>query len=235
MRLFRWLDIETSSACNRHCATCIRNSNPNRSEVASWLSQHLLPLPTIASILEEASSMGFRGRLYLSHFNEPLLDPRIVEIANMARSCGRFTVSLVTNGDLLTQELAARLDGVLHRIVVSLYDIGREALRVRKLWLNHVFRKTQVWIRGVHVPAHFSPTIHQHVDEPCEHTQRVIINHRGDYLLCCEDMIGHFDLGRFPEVDLPSYWAGEKRKEVTTALSQPGGRHRYAYCESCPR
>lgn len=238
MRHCSWLDIETSSLCNRRCVTCMRNSNPNREEVADWFEQRLMPMEMIKGIFDQAVAAGFRGYVILSHFNEPLLDPRIVDIAKMAKSYRRFYVRFVTNGDLLTQSLAGSLDGVLDEITISLYLPEGKERDERFKWFISLFGKTRVKITsGVHSVVHFHPSAWNvnRENDPCLRTRRMIINHRGQYLLCCDDMLGHFDLGTFPELGLRDYWHSEKRLKIIRELEQAGGRMKYQYCAICPR
>lgn len=232
------IDIETSSACNRQCRLCIRNSNPNRHEVTDWFTQHLMPMEVIEEILSQAAVNEFRHSIIVSHYNEPLLDPRIVEIARLAKSYDMFSVRLVTNGDRLTPQLAGQLDGVLDEITISLYLRRGARRQQKKKELSSLFSKTKPHItNGVHGMVHFHPegNVAAVVDQPCHRTTRLIINHRGQYLLCCDDMIGHFSLGVFPQVALEEYWNGQKRAEIVNTLSHPGGRKEFPYCRTCPR
>lgn len=236
MRPFGWLDIETSSACNRQCATCIRNSNPNRDEVADWFGpQSLLPMDVITAILDQAAAISPTCRVILSHFNEPLLDPRIVDIAALAKSYGLFNVACVTNGDLLTPQLASNLDQYLDRIVVSLYLPTGQRRERAKARIRSYFDRTRVQIKGHHVVVHWHPQARDKTYDPCTRLGRLIINHRGDYLLCCDDMVGHFGLGRFPDISLRDYWSGDARAKIIKTLSQVGGRREFSHCATCPR
>jgi len=92
-----------------------------------------------------------------------------------------------------------------------------------------------------HIATHFSPAfdvktlISENIDHPCREPElHCIINHKGQYLLCCDDVIGNFDLGTFPEVGLKEYWYG-KRMEIEKTLINVGGRRNYSYCSTCPR
>lgn len=233
MKRFKSIDIETCSTCNRQCADCIRNTNPDREAVRDWFEVNWLPMATIRQILDQANAMVGSCQVCLSHYNEPLMDSRIVDIATMAKSYGKFRVYLVTNGDLLTPELASRLDGVLDCINVSLYlPPGGDRL-TRKMWLRRLFKTTRVLVKGEHVRTHFVPKPEDLRFSACE-LGRLIINHRGQYLPCCEDMIGHFDMGRFPEVGLKEYWYGRKHRRILDAVRR-GDRSGYEYCKTCPR
>ena len=93
-----------------------------------------------------------------------------------------------------------------------------------------------------HVATHFSPKFpvkqlaSANKEHPCHEPKiRVIINHRRQYLACCDDVVGNFDLGTFPELSIQDYWNGYKREKMENDLSQNGGRMNYPYCMSCPR
>jgi len=242
--MFNYLDIETSSLCNRTCPTCIRNSHPDREATASFFETNLLPMGIIKEAFDQCAEMGFDGSICLSHYNEPLIDPRLPDIVRLAKSYPRFySVFLNTNGDLLTPELAKELDGGLDKIIVSLYmEEPRKSERAELL--SSYFHKTeaQMNIMSDHIATHFSPSfdVKRLAEEnryyPCREPQiRVIINHRRQFLLCCDDVVGNFNLGTFPELSIDDYWNGERHFEIMRNLARIGGRRRYDYCYTCPR
>ena len=239
------LALETISTCNRRCPTCIRNSHPDRTEIRSWFKHHLLPMDIIEEALEQYAAMGkddkSPGGVCLSHFSEPLMDYRIAEIARLAKSYDLFhPIYLNTNGDYLTEEIAESLDGVLDKIIISMYA-DKKKNRYEKL--TSFFHKTEVILgEGPHIATHFSPKFdvakltEEVIDTPCTETRpRIIINHRQQYLLCCEDVVGNFTLGLFPMISLKDYWYGKKHTKLLMNLDKPGGRKKYEYCRICPR
>ena len=242
--LFKYLDFETISTCNRTCPTCIRNSHPDREALSSWFTPNYLGMETIKDALDQAVGLGFKGGVCLSHYNEPLMDERIPEISSLVRSYPQFyTVYFHTNGDYLTEEIAKDLDGRLDRIVFSLY-MDEPKKTERKGWIQSLFHKTkaEVITQSDHIATHFSPSFdvealaEQNRMKDCKEPQiRVVINHRRQYLLCCDDVIGNFDLGTFPETSIEKYWFGEKRMKIMNDLNVAGGRLKYAYCSTCPR
>lgn len=232
--------------CNRICPTCIRNSHPDRELVKSWFEFHLLPEEVIKEALDQCVGLGIGG-VCLSHYNEPLMDDRIPDIARLVRSYHRFFIFLNTNGDLITKELAERLDGVLDRIIVTLYMAEPIKSEIAK-WIRSLFHKTEVsfyvhTVQNDHIPTHFSPKFdvvwmaEAYRNNPCaiEPQARVIINHQRKFLLCCDDVVGNFDLGYFPETSIKEYWFGEKHQTIVKDLQISGGRNKYAYCSTCPR
>lgn len=241
--LFKYIDFETSSLCNRTCPTCIRNSRSD-DEIASWFERSYLPIEIIKLALDQCSELGFRGGVCLSHYNEPLMDDRIAGIAGVVKSYGIFKpIFLNTNGDYLTPELADKLDGLLDYIIISLYmNEPKKSERAKEL--GSLFHKTEVHAvtNSEHIPTHFSPKFdvvdlaNKYRDNVCTWPQtRVIINHRRQYLFCCDDVVGNFGFGTFPEVSIRDYWYGEKHIEMVRNLMDRGGRRKYEYCYTCPR
>jgi len=236
------LDIETCGNCNRRCPTCIRNSHPDREKLSSWFEDTKLPSGLIYQSIEEWLEIKEDGQLCLSHYNEPLMDDRIIQIVkNIKIEYPQVFSYFHTNGDYLTEEIADELNGNLSRIVVTLYmDEPKKSERAE--WVHTLFSKTicDVIIESAHIPTHFSPAYdiktlaEKHKNHPCsEPSMRIVINHKGDYLLCCDDVIGNFDLGSYPEKSLKEHW--QEKKKIQGRLSQKGGRSWHPYCESCPR
>lgn len=238
------LELETWATCNRTCPTCLRNSLPDRTAAASWFIPSGPTLAGIAALLADARDhLGFRGAVCLSHYNEPLQDERLPAIARLVRRADfASSVFLHTNGDLITTARAQALDGLLDWISVALY-MDEPAKSQRAAWIRSQFSSTRVdFTGGGHIPTHFSPDFpvadlaRAHQDHPCsEPGRRLIINHRGEMLFCCDDLIGHFSLGRFPDRSLRDLWFDARHQALVRRLETAGGRHAHPHCLSCPR
>lgn len=241
--IFPRLEIETSSYCNRTCKSCLRNSIPDRESTQSWFDQNLLPTDDFKRILLEAKEMGFSGELCLSHYNEPLLDKRIVELAQFARNTGFSRIFFCSNADFLTEELAKNLDGLIDDIGFSFY-MDEPIKSKRREWVYSLFKRTKLVGTGdgEHMITHFSPLADvvqislKYKNNPCFLPQkRMIINHKGQMLLCCDDLTGHFDLGTIYEYSLKELWYSEKHQLYLKSLMKSGGRGVHQHCLSCPR
>jgi hypothetical protein len=241
MKLFNWLDLETISTCNRTCPTCIRNSHPDREAIKSWFEPHYLPVDIIEEALQQVQDMGFTGGVRLSHYNEPTMDERLPDLARLVQSYG-YKAYINTDGDFITPELAEKLDGAFEEIIVTLY-MKEPKKSERATWIPTLFKRTRAVMitQSDHIPSHFSPKFdvagmaREFVENPCvEPAMRCIINHKGQFTLCCEDVVGNFGLGTFPETSIEEYWFG-KHAEIEMKLRQPGGRHWHSYCEACPK
>ena len=242
--LFPVLELETCSTCDRVCPTCIRNSHPNRVAVASWFHKSLMPLDIIRDCTMQAADLGFLGNVCLSHYNEPLLDERLPDIAEMVkRILPHSKVFFHSNGDILTEAMANSLDRVVDGIAWSVYIDDPSDRVSREQWIASQFRQTKCeFTGGGHIATHFSPhwPVAEHAAKhrwnPCsEPARRMIINHLGQMLLCCDDVVGNFDLGKFPDSSLSDLWWSNTHQELVRKLSLAGGRATHNYCESCPR
>ena len=171
------------------------------------------------------------------------MDERLPAIAQLVKDYG-YKAYINTNGDYITGELAKKLDDVFEEIIITLY-MGEPIKSQRAKWLVTLFSKSKIQIitQSDHIPSHYSPAFDvkgladQYRENPChEPEMRIIINHRRQYLLCCEDVIGNFGLPKFPDVGLSDFWYGEYHQEIMKKLQKDaGGRHWHSYCESCPK
>jgi hypothetical protein len=246
-RLFAELDIETHGLCNRFCPTCLRNSTPDNLEVMPdrFGKKKLMPTKMVFDIIDDAAGMGFNGVINFSHFNEPLQDERLWRFGRHAMKTGKFSdVMFHTNADLLTERRAKLLNGNFTKATVALYD-GLDTAENRARLQAMVPDIQLIWTGGNHIVTHFSPWsealahyISQAKDQPCQlNTQkRMIIDYKGDMLLCCEDIGIYPTLGNYHNTpSLYQLWYSDKHMEILETLDKAGGRSRYKFCMSCPR
>jgi radical SAM protein with 4Fe4S-binding SPASM domain len=234
--MFYRLTIETSSYCNRRCATCLRQINPDREAVKSWFTQNLLPSHVIYGVLGQAIGMGYRGKVSFNYYNEPLLDSRLPDFGRYAKRLGFEIVMFATNGDFLDEAMAGRLDGHFDSISVSLYEDNTKDRREQmKSW----FAETQLrFTNGLHFRIHdfeqVEPDLAEINNRRCPNASRnVVVNHRGDFLLCCQEIVPHFNLGSVYDIPLIEMW--EAKEEINQILAHTGGRKNYPYCTTCLR
>ena len=237
------LELETSSDCNRTCNACIRNSKPDREKMSSWFSSTLMPMEKIKLIFDQARHMGYKKDLGLSHYNEPLTDPRLVDIIKLAKQYPFEHIFFHSNGDLLTEELAKQLDGLVDWIMFSVYATG-PAKTKREEQIRSWFKYTDArFTSGKLELTHYGPAADMDnilasvINLPCQEPQdRFIINHRGEMEFCCDDLGNNFGLGSVTEdTTLYDLWYNPKFQRMMKQLRKPGGRSGLSYCESCPR
>ena len=64
--------------------------------------------------------------------------------------------------------------------------------------------------------------------------QGMYINHLGNMLMCCSDLIGHFNLGNIKEFTLQELWYSEKHQNLLKSLTHSDSRRQYSHCSICP-
>jgi radical SAM protein with 4Fe4S-binding SPASM domain len=257
MKKFTHLEIETQGDCNRTCGTCLRQTyidkdngtHQGRFPVTSKEGRGIkMPTTTFERIIDEAIEYGFVGAVCLQHYNEPLLDERIVELAKYVKSKNtgdRFPVtqlSMCTNMDLITEELAKELDGVMDQLEVALY-MPLEKQEAREKYILSLFPNTKVdFTKGVHYITHYSTftntadAVTEAILNPCHMNRNALMfAYNGTVLHCCDDYVGHFGLGNINTSSVKDLWESEAHKELLAKLSLPGGRLNYNYCSTCPR
>ena len=239
------LEVETRSTCNRVCRGCLRNSHPDKEVVSAWHETHEMSVDTFYEIFRRARELGFSGNVCLSHYNEPMQDTRLADLASLVKGMGFQYVFACTNADYINAEIASRLDEFFDMLYVALYVWRSQPLNLEEHenWLRSKFKKTKLnFVSTDHMATHFSPLFPveelaaANIDKPCmEPAKRTIINHKCEMLMCCDDLVGNFGLGNIHDSSLEELWYGEKHQEAIFALAQPGGRRKFDYCKTCPR
>jgi MoaA/NifB/PqqE/SkfB family radical SAM enzyme len=117
-----WIQV-TGTWCNLECAHCINASGPRQ----PWLKP--LPAAMARRAIAEADRLGVK-EIYFTG-GEPFLHPEILPL--LALSLATAPTTVLTNGTLITPEVADALAGMATRapysleVRVSLDDVDREA------------------------------------------------------------------------------------------------------------
>jgi radical SAM protein with 4Fe4S-binding SPASM domain len=118
------LDIEVVDACNLRCKYCFRHESIAKNTGQKVNTGKKLPMDLYEKILKEAKEGGVYS-INLGFSGECLLRKEIVDMINMADDAGILDIRVVTNGLLLTEEMADRLlDSKLKWFSISI-DAGK--------------------------------------------------------------------------------------------------------------
>ncbi len=104
--------VEITNKCNLNCATCMRNI---------WDVKYAdMSAETFKRILSSLEGLTKKPELFFGGYGEPLSHPACLDMIEQAKKAGH-SVSLITNGILLTEQVTRRLiDLRLDNLWVSL-------------------------------------------------------------------------------------------------------------------
>jgi radical SAM protein with 4Fe4S-binding SPASM domain len=130
------INLELFDYCNRQCSYCPVALVDRRSAV-----RHM-PDAQLHCIIDDLCDIDYRRAICLNLFNEPLADPRTLEVVRLLRD--RLPAARVwfnSNGDYLTRRAVEQLaENGLKRIVVTLhvaaeasYDDAQQITRISQL------------------------------------------------------------------------------------------------------
>jgi radical SAM protein with 4Fe4S-binding SPASM domain len=246
--VFKRLLVELQSNCNRKCFFCNRHGDDSGIRIGPDGKRIIQSMPTkhVLRILDEASSMRFKGIVGFHALSEAFLDPRIIDMAWEAKKRG-MRPYIHTNADKLKRDdaLAKAAAEVFEYIVVGLYDYQDEAELVeeKRFWRQRLqdtrvrFSEVGRVIPRAHVP-YDSRMVRKKRTYPSgicvEPLRRLRIHYNGNISLCCEDMKEEFDLGNAFETSIREIWYSEKHIQIVKDLKK-GLREKYSLCSMCPR
>ena len=132
MEFPKYLSIQTTSLCNGHCIFCPYD------EIKDLFPKMIMEESLFRKIIDECSQYKNIERIILYLNNEPLTDPYLIERINYTKEKIPWaSVHILTNGSLLTDELADRLiDSKLDWIGFSLHGIRKETIE-KTMGLNY--------------------------------------------------------------------------------------------------
>ncbi len=114
-----FIELETSTFCNRSCTWCPNSVYTNRSKI-----QRLILPDLFIEIIKDLKNVAYSGEIALHNFNEPLLDPKLFKnIETIRKLLPRSKIIIFTNGDFLDKIYCEKLseEGV-SLIKVTLQD-----------------------------------------------------------------------------------------------------------------
>jgi hypothetical protein len=231
--VFSELMIETSAYCNRRCVRCPVSIAPR--------GKDRMDEATFARILEELASLRYAGRIGLHFFNEPLLDEGIVDkIRRLREAAPRAYIEINTNGDFLSQRLAEQLvDAGMSYMMVTAYNDAamRRLVKMKKGFRRRERDRIVVWQPADFVGNRAGSLPERAIDETLlseclEPSYRLVINYKGEAVLCVNDYFGRSIQGNVMEQSMLEIWHGPAFQEVRRAMRELG-RDRLVCCRAC--
>lgn len=146
---FSSIEFSINALCTRRCVFCPRVDEKAFPNINSHLS-----LDLFKKIMDDLASINYIGRVSISGFGEPLLTKNIHEyIAYAKKKCPGALFEIVTNGDVLTDDVFKRLfDAGLDCLKISLYGGPHQIPKFEKMMKDHGLTEKEVLIRKRYLP-----------------------------------------------------------------------------------
>ena len=131
-RAKRWPDIvqiESTNLCNAKCVFCPRDEMHRR--------QGVMEMDLFRKVVDECAALGIT-HVRVHNYGEPFLDRQLVEKVRYAKARGIAEVGMISNGSLITEELArGMVEAGLDAINISVDAAGKETFEATRLNLEY--------------------------------------------------------------------------------------------------
>jgi GTP 3',8-cyclase len=224
------VNIETYAFCNRNCYFCFNHDRfPKR-------KQGIMHEALFQSVIDRLAELNFKGRLSPYFYGEPLLDRRLLELIEYAkRKLPKCNIHISTNGDMLDEELFKKLVGKGADIfyITDYNDAGSPHLKMLAAkYPVHIklrsYKSASFDDRGGEIFKKYRT-----FNVPClRPSSQLVINWKGDVLLCCQDFYGKYCMGNVSNQDLLEIWRGKKFAAIREKLRH-GARATIPICKHC--
>lgn len=229
-RLFKYVELETISACNRRCPYC-PNSKYTR-------GNHLMKESLYKRIIDQLSEINFTGMIFLSFYSEPLLDKRLPRLMRYTRKkLPHCNIKIFTNGDYLTRELFKKLVAVgVNELLVTRH--GRPLTKDLKYLVKHPFSKDKVYYR-IYLPLHFRYNRGglikirdgKKIERCLRPSENLTIDYEGNTILCCNDYFSTIKFGNLANSHIMDIWKKKNYKRIRKETRR--GIFNLAICQKC--
>ena len=193
------------------------------------------------SIVSQLAAIDFSGEIGLHFFDEPLANPTIVQkVRKLHEEVPKASLYINSNGDYLTTELFQDLvSSGLSRLLVSQYN-GNMSRNIRKISQNATAEETRV------LKVKLAPMLLNNragslnnftMPEPLLTncylpSNQLVINYKGEVVICCSDYHGKVILGEISEKSLFEIWSGYDFKLIRRLLKKKK-RGEIVTCKNC--
>jgi len=224
------VNIETTAFCNRKCDFCFNNDRFPKRE------QGLMQEEVYKKVIDELAEKNFRGRLSPHFYGEPLLDTRLptwVEYTRMKLPL--CFIAIRTNGDFFNEDLFINLldKGADHFLITNYDDEEKPLLKslATKYPIHITFQSYKDFPKVDKAGEIFK--IGKSLSRPClRPASCLVINWKGNVLLCCQDFYEAYCFGNIREENLWEIWNGRQFVDFRNHL-RLGHRSCFKTCVNC--
>jgi hypothetical protein len=123
------VQIESTNLCNAKCVFCPRDEMHRR--------QGIMDMDLYKKIVDECAALGIT-HVRMHNYGEAFLDRQLVEKVRYAKDKGIAEVGLISNGSLITEEIAAgMIDAGLDAINISVDASGKDTFERTRVNLKY--------------------------------------------------------------------------------------------------
>ncbi len=123
------VQIESTNLCNAKCVFCPRDEMHRR--------QGVMDFDLFTKIVDECAELGIT-HVRVHNYGEPFLDKQLVEKVRYAKQKGIKEVGMISNGSLITEEIArGMIEAGLDAINISVDAAGKEVFERTRLHLEY--------------------------------------------------------------------------------------------------
>jgi len=123
------VQIESTNICNAKCVFCPRDEMHRR--------QGVMDMDLFKKIVDECATLGIT-HVRVHNYGEPFLDRQLVEKVRYAKERGIKEVGMISNGSLITEELAqGMIEAGLDAINISVDAAGKDVFERTRINLDY--------------------------------------------------------------------------------------------------
>jgi GTP 3',8-cyclase len=226
------IEIETDWRCTRHCWYCSRlNQGVTMTEELFY------------KIILDLKAWGFKGRVSLHSYNEPLIDKRLCEFIKFIKvHLPKCPVVIYSNGDLLTKKMMLQLSAAgMDKIMVSIHEptsdmkvleltqIASEYPAMKLMDFRDGYRDFALWNRGKEELAKKIGEIKKY--SRCYLIYTCVVQSSGNIVLCCQDGLEEYVMGNLITNSLQEIWESSRFKKIRKQVSR--GMFTLPICKQC--
>lgn len=235
---FTRVEIETLNRCQNDCDFCPVNHERDTRPLA------YMPDILYSAIINELRDMKYKGGLYISSNNEPLMDSRIVQrIREAKEKCPDAKTVIYTNGLLLKPEhrpMMKYLDSMMldnYNDALTLLPPIRAFLEPLEQWeadkitLLMRYKHDVLDTRGGQSDTRpHKPTISCSCTNPFS---ELVITPTGETPLCCQDVFCKHPMGNVGLSSISEVWHGARFQEVRKSILAKCRDNGLQICREC--
>src|SRR6186997_3704103 len=123
------VQIESTNICNAKCVFCPRDDMHRR--------QGVMSIELFKKIVDECAELGIT-HVRVHNYGEPFLDKQLVEKVHYAKERGIAEVGMISNGSLITEEIArGMIEAGLDAINISVDAAGKDVFERTRIHLKY--------------------------------------------------------------------------------------------------